>query len=102
MLFIPDAVQERLEELAKQVKTGNQTEVARRMLELWPEWPDSRVLIGLHFEGAEQIDAYWKALELGPCAAEFYITLSSALLQRNQVDVGKRLRHLGLWKIALM
>jgi len=103
MLFIPEAVQKGLEDLANQVKTGNKAEIARGMLELWPEWPDSWVLIGLESKEAEAIAAYWKALELGPCAAEFYFSLSNALLQRDQVDVlGKRLRHLGLWKIALM
>jgi hypothetical protein len=103
MLYVPEAIQEKLRSLGKQVKTGDPAELARQMLDAWPEWPQAWILIAANSKDQQEGEAaYRKALELGPCRAEFYLAYGDVRTQRNEADVlAKRLRHLGLWKLAL-
>src|SRR5262249_9463949 len=104
MLFVPEEIQKRLRSLSEQAKaSSDRVAVARRMLEVWPEWPQAWVVIAAaSADGTEKEAADWDAVELGPRRTEWYLALAEFLPSRNADDVlAKRLRHLGLWKLAL-
>jgi hypothetical protein len=105
MLFIPEAIMDRLQALSKESKSDPEG-AAARMMELWPGYAPARRVIAVQALKAgdrQRAEAlFWELLELEPLDPQSYIIVATLLTERNEADVmAKRLRHLALWKMGL-